>query len=187
MQMGLAAPLISLAAQGASAEDVTAEALRLARIPTDAADDLWAKAEAHCTGAGSASCAGLKREEFLPVVAVLWDYFQKGVEAAKAVVPTDATDLKALLLGAYETENQGKKKSGNLTAERIKKWPADYEHVTNYCAFRCGVHAGEHAGRGNTIVLTDYQAAFKVTEAEMIFLLGKARGGAPPPDRGGSC
>jgi hypothetical protein len=165
MQMGIAAPLIAMEARGASDKEVAAAAAQLAKIPipTPKLDDFKTRAEAYCT---NNACEGFEKDKYGEIANVLWAYFCAGVEYAGAKVPERDPALSALLEAAYTAQSDSGK-SGELIASRLKEWGDVYEHVTNYCAFSCGIYAAEIAKAGKEVTAPNYLVAFGKTSAGM--------------------
>lgn len=186
MQMGLLTPVVALEARGASAAEVSAALSTISRLPDATKTRLKDKARPHCQ-ANQATCGGpLDEQGFDDIVDILWTYLRAGIEHSKARVPESESAVADFLVDVvYEKLNSKRRRSGELIAERVHMWVNRYEHVTNYCAFRCGFLAGKRAGPGRVVEQAHYDAAFNETELEMDAML--ARTGSQEPSRGGAC
>jgi len=186
MQMGIAAPLLAMEARGATPAEVEAEAMKLAKVPfpREKLTALKGKAKKYCD---DNSCQGFDETEYGIIALLLWDQFCGGVESGGAKIPESGTRLAKLLDAAYSATSEKSKDatSGELIASRVHEWGDKYKSVTNYCAFRCGIHAAQSAGIGMKITPHDYDVAFKKTSAEMWEMVERIK----PEDRilGGGC
>jgi hypothetical protein len=186
MQMGIAAPLLAMEARGASPEELETAAFGLAKVqfPPEKLTDLKGKAKKYCT---DNSCDGFSETDYGNIALVLWAYFTDAVERGGAKVPTTKKELFDLLDAAYEAQSKNGK-SGEIIARNSKDWEKDWEHVTNYCAYRCGLHAADIAKTGNTITPDNYRAAFQQTSVEIKTLVIKiVRNGKEKEIKGGGC
>jgi hypothetical protein len=166
-------------AKGQDKKHIAKAARIFAKIPGTKLDDLTNQAHNYCATPGK--CIDFDDYEFLLVAVVLWKYFIEGVDYGCASLPNDQATLEALLQQAYDATSKNGK-SGELIASRIHEWGNKWEHVTNYCAFRCGIHAAEEAGVGGVVKAAEYKAAFKTTYDEMALMMSKC-----PHARGGGC
>lgn len=194
MQMGIAAPLIAMEARGADPAALEAEAMKLLRVPFPESKltEFKTRGKEFCANKKN-HCDGFDETEYGLIALLLWDQFCGGVESGGAKVPDTNPQLSKLLDAAYaatsKTTTAGT--SGELIASRVANWGNKYKNVTNYCAFRCGIHAAQSAGIGMKIEPKDYKTAFVRTSDEMQALVARIR---PPMDRdeeprirGGGC
>lgn len=144
------------------------------------------KARPHCQ-ANPAECGGsLDEQGFDDIVDILWTHLRAGIEHSKAQVPASDTAVADFLADVvYEKSNGEHRRSGDLIAERVRTWTNRHEHLTNYCAFRCGFLAGKRAGPGRIVGQAHYDPAFDETEREMETMI--SRSGSEEPSRGGAC
>jgi hypothetical protein len=175
MQMGFTASLVALEARGASAQEICGCAEELAQIPGDILDLFARMAADHCA-TDNANCGTFDEAKFRTVACVLWIYFTRGVLHARARLP-EGEPLVALLKQTYVTSGTSQQESGDLIARRIQHWSTNWEHVTNYCAFRCGYHAGKEVGVDNPVTVEAYRVAYSATETEMKGMMDSVRGG----------
>ncbi len=185
MQMGILAPLLAMEARGASPAELETAAVGLVKtpIPPGKLKEFKDKAKQHCK---ENNCDGFDENQYGLIASVLWAYFTDAVERGGAKIPTVSAELAALLDAAYKADS-GKGKSGELVASRTKDWGDIWEHVTNYCAYRCGLHAAAIA-KGNTITPDNYSVAYGKTSAEIETLTAKIkRNGRDEVIKGGGC
>lgn len=170
LQMSALAPLVALAASGASEERIGAAAVELADIPDGVMTEL--------KGRAYAKDPKYNPPRFVEKVAIMWTYFKLGATRAGKAPPdkTQEADMKALLLAAYDKPNQQQQKSGDLIVERLPNWELK-EEITNVCAFRCGEYAAKAAldMEQQKITPAAYAQAFNRTEREMFHVMTRLR------------
>jgi hypothetical protein len=198
MQLGIAAPLVAMKAAGASDEEISIAAIALADIPPGAWQEIKQNASDRARAKGYT--AGHNEAKLGRVAGTLWKHFADGVRQGGSQMPSSGAEKRKLLLAAY-TMSSGRlddqtgrmELSGDLIVDCLPLWDAnDKEPTTDYCAYRCGIHAAKIAIRlqqpevGHTM----YQEAFETTRAEMSPIVDRARclyGSSGPHIKGGGC
>jgi hypothetical protein len=161
LQISGLAPLAAVAVPGASRAEVAAVAGKVDDLSPGALEELVRKSK--LTDPSQVA-------KFREVANELWRYFQLGAHEGGLPFPDPDPEGKKdeLAKAAYDVENRGKQKSGDLIVGKVAAW-AEQREVTNVCAYLCGYHSAKSAqDLGQDVITEDaYRHGFRRTEREM--------------------
>jgi len=167
LQLSGLAPLVALAATGASYAELAAAAEEMSTIPRAIMDELVAKA--------TVAAPTVDKDKFRLAVRMLWRFFELGAYP----MAVSAANLHDVLIAAYVKKNRNGDSFGDLVAKRLGRWDASgRDDVTNTCASTCGQYAGEIASAPDgpqEITVNIFNEAWDETEDKMVTLLKRAR------------
>jgi YD repeat-containing protein len=134
--------------------------------------------------AGAVDTSSLVDEsgEFIEVVETLWVYCRIGADHAGFPFPepsdtgNDNAKHKKIVTDAYDVRNANDELSGDLIKAKLANW-AEWEELTNVCAFDCGYNAAWAARDMDKTELDPeaYRMGYRQTERRMKSQMNRVR------------